>query len=373
MDARLVVLRIEDPYSKERGNAAEMAAKAIFESRGNTPRLFRNTLFFLAVDQTRLIDLDEAVRRFLAWESILAEKEALNLDPHQVKQAETQQKSANGTVTARVPEAYQWLLVPVQSSPQAPLEWQAFRLSGSDALAVRASKKLRNDELLVTALAGTRLRMELDRVPLWRGDSVPIKQLAEDFARYLYLPRLTGTGVLVGAIRDGLGLLTWQQESFAYADSFDDTANRWRGLRGGQLVALSEENLSGVLVRPEVAVRQLEAEAPPPPGPMPPGSGPTTPGPGPTPPGKDPTPPKPAPGPKRFHGTVALDSTRVGRDAGKIAEEVIAHLVGLQGSTVKVTLEIEAGIPGGAPDYVVRTVTENSRTLKFTSQGFESE
>ena len=46
---------------------------------------------------------------------------------------------------------------------------------------------------------------------------------------------------------------------------------------------------------------------------------------------------------------------------------------GLLGATVKVTLEIEAEIPSGAPDHVVRTVTENSRTLKFTSQGFERE
>jgi len=37
------------------------------------------------------------------------------------------------------------------------------------------------------------------------------------------------------------------------------------------------------------------------------------------------------------------------------------------------TLEIEAEIPSGAPDHVVRTVTENSRTLKFTNQGFEKE
>ena len=36
-------------------------------------------------------------------------------------------------------------------------------------------------------------------------------------------------------------------------------------------------------------------------------------------------------------------------------------------------LEIEAEIPSGAPENVVRTVTENSRTLKFTSQGFEKE
>ena len=75
LDARLVVLRVDHPYSKEPGSAAEAAAKAILESRGNTPRLYRNTLVFLAADKTRLQDLDEAARKYLAWESILAEKD----------------------------------------------------------------------------------------------------------------------------------------------------------------------------------------------------------------------------------------------------------------------------------------------------------
>jgi len=145
--------------------------------RGNTPRLYRNTLVFLAADKARLQDLDEAARKYLAWESILAEKEQLNLDPQQVKQAETQIKAADGAVTARLPETYQWLLVPGQEKPQDAIKWQAVRLSGSDALAVRASKKLRSDELLLTGFASTRLRMELDGVPLWRGDHVSIKQL----------------------------------------------------------------------------------------------------------------------------------------------------------------------------------------------------
>jgi hypothetical protein len=52
---------------------------------------------------------------------------------------------------------------------------------------------------------------------------------------------------------------------------------------------------------------------------------------------------------------------------------VISHLAGLVGASVTVTLEIEAEIPGGAPEHVVRTVTENSRTLKFSTQGFEDE
>ena len=84
-------------------------------------------------------------------------------------------------------------------------------------------------------------------------------------------------------------------------------------------------------------------------------------------------PTRPTGGPRRFHGSVALDAARVGRDAGRVADEVVARSAGLVGSHVRVTLEIEAEIPSGAPEHVVRVVTENSRTLKFTSQGFEQE
>jgi hypothetical protein len=70
---------------------------------------------------------------------------------------------------------------------------------------------------------------------------------------------------------------------------------------------------------------------------------------------------------------VTLSSDRVGRDASKIAEEVIAHLAGLVGANVTVTLEIQAEVSSGAPDNVVRTVTENCRTLKFSDHGFERE
>jgi hypothetical protein len=70
---------------------------------------------------------------------------------------------------------------------------------------------------------------------------------------------------------------------------------------------------------------------------------------------------------------VDLDPHRVGRDAGQIGDEIISHLSGLVGAKVKVTLEIEAETEAGVPDNVVRTVTENSRTLKFTYHGFERE
>jgi hypothetical protein len=57
----------------------------------------------------------------------------------------------------------------------------------------------------------------------------------------------------------------------------------------------------------------------------------------------------------------------------RVADEVITHLAGLVSARVKVTLEIEAEVPAGVPENVVRTVTENSRTLKFDDHGFERE
>ena len=109
LDARLVVLPAELSYTKESGNAAGTAARAILKSRGNTPRVYRNTLVFLAADKVRLQDLDEAVRRFPAWKSILEEKKALNLDPHQEQQAENQEagrgRRGDGAIARDLPVA----------------------------------------------------------------------------------------------------------------------------------------------------------------------------------------------------------------------------------------------------------------------------
>ena len=91
-------------------------------------------------------------------------------------------------------------------------------------------------------------------------------------------------------------------------------------------------------------------------------------------PGKKEAVPEPAKEPartRRFHGSVRVDPTRLGRDAGQIAQEVVQHLTGLVGANGEISLEIDAQIPDGAPDHVVRTVTENCRTFKFTNHGFE--
>ncbi|QLQ05385.1 MAG: hypothetical protein HZY76_04295 [Anaerolineae bacterium] len=216
-------------------------------------------------------------------------------------------------------------------------------------------------------------------MPLWRQNHVAIRQLVDDFARYLYLPRLKDPAVLIAAIRDGFGLLTWQQDSFAYAESYDEVAARYRGLRVGQQVFVSEHD-TGLLVRPSVARQQIDAETPPPapaaiPGPS--GLAPTASAPAQPQrrsPQRRPMPRSRSgrPGP-RYYGSVALDPARVGRDASLIADEVITHLVGLIGSQRAGDAGDRSRHPRRRPDNVVRTVTENSQTLKFTSHGFEVE
>ncbi|MCG3139111.1 MAG: hypothetical protein HJJLKODD_02989 [Phycisphaerae bacterium] len=74
---------------------------------------------------------------------------------------------------------------------------------------------------------------------------------------------------------------------------------------------------------------------------------------------------------RRFHGSVHLDPVRLGRDASRIAEEVVQHLAGIVGAEVEVTLEIKAELQDDAPEKLVRDVTENCRTLKFETYGFE--
>ena len=368
LDARLVVLDPEYPHVRGGGSKAEEQAQAILESRGSAPRIYRNTLLFLAADVNRLQDLDEGVRRFLAWSSIVDERDNLNLAPQQVRQAEAQREAEDGAVQARLPETYRWLLIPLQENAQAAQVWDAVNLGNDsdESLAVRASKRLTVQDGILTGYAPTILRLEMDRVPLWRGAHVAVAQLADDFGRYLYLSRLLDPQVLLRSISDGLALMSWEQDSFAYADGYDEEAGRYRGLRCQERITFADAGAPGLLVKPEAARAQLDKERPQEPGtklPDPPDPDPDT-------DREQPPPPRPL---KRFHGAVPLDALRAGRDAGRVAEEVIAHLAGLDGAKVNVTLEIEAEFPDGFPDAVRRAVTENGRTLNFTDHGFEHE
>jgi hypothetical protein len=375
-EACLVILGPELTHAaKEKESAAHKAVRNILETRGSSPRIYRNALVFAVADRARLADLEQAVRYYLAWKSIERDNLTLNLDAFQANQAKTKRETSNETVQARIPETYQWLIVPTQPDQNGSIEWQEIKLQGMESLPSKASKKLKNEELLITRLAGIRLRHEMDKVPLWRGDHVPVKQLAEDFAQYLYLPRLKDGYVLAEAIQDGLALLTWNAETFAYADEWNQDQERYLGLRAGGGIHVSLDN-KGLLVKPLIAASQMDADRAKQEEKTKEGAAPGAPGKGPQ-PKQDDRPEEKKPDvpkkPVRFYGAIDLDPTRIGRDAGKIAEEVVQHLTSLSGCKAEVSLEIHIEVADGMPETVVRTVTENCRTLKFKTQGFDTE
>ena len=152
-EARLVILGPEHPHTaKDDKSAARKEAVQVLECRGSSPRNYKNAIVFLAPDANRLRELRQAVSQYLAWDSIWDDRETLNLDPFQTKQADTKRKNSDETVDARIPETFQWLIVPGQSDPKGEIEWTEIRLQGQDSLAVRASKKLKNEEQLMVQL-----------------------------------------------------------------------------------------------------------------------------------------------------------------------------------------------------------------------------
>ncbi len=373
LSARLVILNAQESHtSKLDDSNAINSASQIMNLRGGGSRIYRNTLIFLCADSNRMKELDQAIRNLLAWDSILKESndDILNLDNFQRKTAESKQKDAVATVDGRIKEAYVWLLIPEQQE-DGNLSWEAIRLQGPEGIATRASKRLILDEHLLIAMAPARLVMELNKRLWGEVAHLGIKRLWECFCSYTYLPRLRDEKVLLEAIENGVSQLMWI-ENYAYAEGYDEKSKRYLGLKGGKRAnaAMASTNL---LVKASIAQEQLRTENV---------ENPVNPFPELINPGhagglSTASPRSPirilSTKPTRFSGTVKLDSSRIARDAGKVAEEVIVHLNSQLGAEVEITLLIDARVPRGIADDLVRTITENCNALKFTDQGFEHE
>jgi|LSQX01.1.fsa_nt_gb predicted AAA+ superfamily ATPase len=363
---RLVILKPEQTHRNGKKDTPGLkAATDILQSRSSLPRERKNMLLFVAPDED-ITDAIQSAREHLAWQSIWDDRESLNLDVQQHNQVKAGLTQSGSTTDARLRGAYHWLLVPEQDGT-SPIEIKAVRIAGDDSIVERASKQAESSELVITRWAPQLLRMELDRW-LWKDEPhIHTDQLWKYLVTYCYLPRLKEQSVLMSTIREGARSTEW----FGYATGLAEDGTYVNLVMGPGIPSVRIDTDS-VLVKPEVAAKQLEAER----GIDETGEGEETGGPATA--GVIRVTPGPstatAPAAKtRFYGTVKLDASRVGGDAAKIADEVVRHLAGLIGADVRVTLDISATVEGGFPAEVVRTVSENARTLGFEQQGFEEQ
>jgi hypothetical protein len=71
------------------------------------------------------------------------------------RQAGERLKTVGETVDIRLPEAF-WLLVPTMPDPkEGRLDWRVVRLQGQEPLALRASKRMTSERLLLTQYVGS--------------------------------------------------------------------------------------------------------------------------------------------------------------------------------------------------------------------------
>jgi hypothetical protein len=364
---RLVVLPPDATYKRRNGESeAVKVAQSILESRGNAQRLYKNMLVFVAPDESGKEGLETAVREFMAWRSIQNEEEPLNLDAQQRRQVKNSLDTWDETAELRLREAYSWLLTPVQPEPLGKIEFQANRISGDDNFYDRAARKLRQDGLLINEWSPDILRMELDRY-IWgedKGWTVGLKQLWAYLAQYCYLPRLFDQDVLLTAVRNGIRRI---DAPLAYA-----TGVSAEGYHTGLLYQSTGQvyfDDQSILIHPDhVKI------APPPPS-RPDAAPPSTPQVSEPRPGMSaatPTVPEP-PATTRYYGRVDLNPQRVNREMGLIVEEVIERLTSLVECEVTISLEISAKLPEGFDEATIRTISENSRTLKFDHYEFEAD
>lgn len=376
--ARLVILPPTDEYkATNQNNTAMTAVNNILNNRGNTPRIYRNMLAFIAPEQDLMNSLKQTVRRYLAWKSIKEDSEDLNLDAAQNRETDNNLSRFNRTVDDQIKEAYCWLLVPYidKNTDMKTIVWDTIRISGgNDSIISKAAKKMLQNEQIITKWAPALLLMELDNV-LWREtDNIAVKKLWEYLCTYCYLPRLANENVLMDAIQTGLN----STEYFAFASGFDGT--RYIDLKFNQYVGIVER--SGYLVKVSVAKKQIDEEEAKRQADAAaraaqegvytiPGS---ADGEGVNDGGavhEDNTSSVPAPKNKRFFMSADLDTTRINRDVQKYVEEIIQHLTSVDGASVTVSLEVQADSAEGFTQQTVRTISENCRTLRVRDYGFE--
>ncbi len=383
---RLVVLPPKHSHLwKQKETEAITAASKVLANRGNQPRLNQNRLVFLCADNDGKSTLYEHAKRFLAWKSIVDDKDALNLDQHRLKEANNNQKDYEARLSGSISETYKWVMAPTQEPGKkggvSKLGWEAKTVTATETNMVPAiANVLIENEMLISQWSPFHLKNELYRWYL-KDDrkDYGVLNLWNDFCRYPYLPRLVESSVLQNTIADGIK----KNDSFAYASGKSE--DRYEGLVFAESgsVYLDEDSL---VVDLEVAKQQQEKETkpvepeegseggdyPPPDdgngsgGEVSEPDGPTVgPGPGPRPPKKKKI--------CRFHGSVDINPVSASLNFSDITNEIIEHFSSQSETKVSITLEIAAESQEGFSDSIQRTVKENSRTLGFSHAEFEEE
>lgn len=374
---RLVLLAPEHFYAREEDRRAVDAVLDYLRYNGSKPRYRANRLLFLAPDHAALVRFRDSIRIALAWASIVDDVRSgrLNIDQMQNRQAEKELQIAEEVLPRTARDCYKWLLCPAQyvaNDPRLIVEPYSLNTSGG-ALGSELERVCQENELVITVWSPVHLRTKLRDI-YWKSDKPFVGALAfwEDSLRYLYLPRFRNRAVLEQAIVKGAATTDF------FGTAYGMQAGAYVGFHLGSANVQLDDTL--LLIEPAAAAAYAAAQASAPPPTTPATSGVTY--------GMDTT-DRPAGAPVRepggaasyvtgaaapahhFIGAVDVNAAAARMRLVQIAEEIISHLASDPQAVVRVSVEISAEFPVGAPDAIKRAVSENAASLGFRLREWE--
>ena len=378
---RLVVLGPETQISYTRSGRDNLEANAteILRTRGTQPRQRMNRLLFLVADAESVGHLREATKGFLAWRSIVHDQ-TRDFKRSEIQQAQREWESSEKILRQAIRNAYKWLMAPreeIQAS-RSQLQWEYTSFTSQAGKLIDAIEaKLKEEEWVIQEWSPVFLKQLLNQYYFKDGNSdVPTRRIFNDFASYLYLPRLVDERTLKATIEQGI----MSEDFFAYAQGKETGKYLGLTLGGHASVGINEVSL---LVESNAA-KAVKAAAIPAGAPLHAGL---------------PTASQGAIGPgiatttrtqpmtgsatstqtrqpelkTRFFAIKDLNTLRASKEFHTILEEVILRLTERHTTSVAVTLEIHATDDSGFEEALQRTLTENCRTLAFKAADFSRE
>jgi len=360
------------PRSSETSSAEQIVTDTV-QRRGSGQRRFRNSLVFVAADDSGLDSCREIARKYLAWRSIVQD-EALSegLTRAQFEDASSRMRQAAEGLAQRVRATWSHVIYPANAAGAGSLTGAAagFTLDHSSVVNRAPGKpipqvvydKLKAGGVVVDELGPDTLLAELRKV--WREDTphVAVATLLDWFASYVYLSRLRDDATLTLSIEKLLGKI---EAPVGFARKFDEETGKYEGVTQWS-ATLGNAIASGLVVwRKDLPEVKQEGSA---------GTSVDVAG-----GDEESAAGKPGAGgkrlPKRFYGSILLDPDKAGFQVAAIAKEILFELGRPNGASLKISLEIEGVAPSGYPDDVVDVVRANLRDLKVdaTDVGFEED
>lgn len=385
-DSRLLgLMLLPPPYTyrlkSNSSTPAERLITDVLQRRGGAQRMFRNSLLFIAPDENSLATCRQVARSHRAWKRILADKDLrATLTFAQIEDAENREHQTREGLRYSIRTTWRHILCPAYATDTSygtginlGFKLQHSSIKNNKPIAPVVFDKAQRNGEIAPSYGTESLLKDLKRI--WFGKPhIPVATLIDWYAQYLHLPRMRDEVVLLQTLGSGL---TDAATFFGFATAHDEASATYEGVRRGCHVA-PQELAGGLLVRldalpePEKAapLNTSREEAQGPAGENGKGSGAEKTG---TADGEaaaaDPT---PAP-PRRFFGAFPIDPGQPGVVVANIAKEILVELNRPKGTTLRLTLEVEAVAPEGYDDDTISVIRDNIRTLKLNPATMEFE